>query len=186
VTAAGALFATFEHEDMIRWLINKRLDSAERQLGESIDYARHILRVSLRAFLRYARFLSVAGYRRALPRNVMHVAQLVAVRDEDCGNCVQIGLNVARADGVPVDQLQAVLDQRPDALPPELADAYRFAEAVVTANGRDAEYRERIRARYGEEALVEFALAMASCRTFPVVKRALGYSTSCNATRFRL
>ena len=46
--------------------------------------------------------------------------------------------------------IQLVLDRRPDELPDDLADAYRFAEAVVTSSGEEGPSRERIRARYGE------------------------------------
>lgn len=171
---------------MIRWMILWRLNAAERLLGESLDYARHILRVSQRAFFKFARFLAVAGYRRALPPEVMHVAQLVATRDADCAACVQMAINMARRDGVPAATLRAVLDDRPEDLPQELDDAYHFARAVVTASGDEAPFRERIRARHGEEALVELALALAACRTFPVVKRALGYATSCRVGGWKL
>jgi alkylhydroperoxidase family enzyme len=109
------------------------------------------------------------------------VARLVATRDEDCGTCVQIEVNLAKKDGVSLAVIQAVLDSRPDDLPEELSDVYHFAEEVVTATGGEAPYRERIRRRYGEEALVELAMTMAACRVFPITKRALGYAQSCSA-----
>ena len=46
---------------MLRWLINKRLDSAEKKLGGPVDYLRHIARVSLPAFFKFARFTPVAS-----------------------------------------------------------------------------------------------------------------------------
>ena len=101
------------------------------------------------------------------------------MRDEDCGPCVQTVVNVAKADGVPLEILRAVLARKPDALPEECADAYHFAEKVVTATADEGALREKIRARHGDEALVELALAMAACRVFPITKRALGFGTSC-------
>jgi hypothetical protein len=80
----------------------------------------------------------------------------------------------------------AVLDSNPDALPEELRDAYRFAEAVVTANGEEDALRERIRLRYGDEGLIEMALAIATCRVFPIIKRTLGYAVSCSAVTVRV
>jgi len=65
------------------------------------------------------------------------------------------------------------------ALPDDLADVHRFATAVVTASGEEDALRETLRQRHGEEALVELALALASCRVFPEVKRALGFAKSC-------
>jgi hypothetical protein len=88
-------------------------------------------------------------------------------------------VNLARSAGVRAEVLRAAVKQLPDELPAELADVYRFAQAVVEAQGAEGEWRERVRERYGEEALVELALAIAAARVFPTTKRALGYATSC-------
>ena len=89
-------------------------------------------------------------------------------------------MNEVKKAGVPAEILRAVLDGRLDDLPEELRDVYRFAEAVVKASGEEDAFRERIRARYGDEGLIEMALAIASCRVFPTTKRALGYAVSCS------
>jgi alkylhydroperoxidase family enzyme len=168
-----------EEETLIRKLILKRLDKEERSLGESVDYVRHILRTSLPAFFKFALFTPLSQHRRKLPPAPYRVARIVATQDEDCGSCVQIEVNLAREDGVPAEVVRAVLNNRPEELTPELADVYRFAKAVVEASDGEAEFRERLRERYGEEGLVEMALGIAAARVFPVTKRALGYATSC-------
>jgi alkylhydroperoxidase family enzyme len=171
---------------MLRRLILSRIASAEKQWGVPLDYCKFIVRVSLRAAFKFAKFLAVDEYRRVLPPGPCYVARIVAVRDEDCGTCVQIAVSQARKAGVPAEVLRAVLDGNPDALPEELRDAYRFAEAVVTANGEEDMLRERIRLRYGDEGLIEMALAIASCRVFPIIKRALGYALRCSAVTVRV
>ena len=164
---------------MFRYLLNKRLNSAERQFGESLDYLRHILRFSLPAFLRFGGFVPLSSYRRVLPPEPWHVARMVATREADCGTCLQLVVNVAKKSGVSHDILRAVLDRRSHDLPKDLADCYRFSEAVVRATGEEDALREHLRARYGEAGLFELALAIASCGVFPVAKRALGYAKSC-------
>jgi hypothetical protein len=57
---------------------------------------------------------------------------------------------------------------------------YRFAEAVVTASPDADALRPRVAEHFGEEGLVELALAIASSRFFPIVKRTLGYARSCS------
>jgi alkylhydroperoxidase family enzyme len=168
---------------MLRWLIRKKLASEEKKLGVSLEYARHILRVSLRAFFKFLKVIPLANYYRKLPPGPYYVAQLVATRDEDCGECVQIVVNQARRAGVPATILQAALAEKVEELPADHADAYRFAEAVVRRSGAEEELRERIRHHFGEDGLVELALGIAACRVFPVTKRALGYSTSCALVR---
>ena len=164
---------------MIRALVLRRLASAEKELGASMDYLRYMARVSLRAFFKFAKIMPLAGYRRTLPAGPYHVARIVATRDADCGTCVQIEVNLAKRSSVPAAILRKVLGRRPDELPEDLADAYRFAEAVVKATWDEDPLRERIRQRHGEEGLIELAMAIAACRVFPVTKRALGYAKSC-------
>lgn len=171
---------------MLRRLILARIASAEKQWGVPLDYCRFIVRVSLRAFFKFAKFLSVDEYRRVLPPGPCYVARIVALQHEDCGTCVQIAVSQGRKAGVPAEQLRAVLDGKLDDLPEELKDAYHFAEAVVTKSGEGDPLRERIRLRYGDEGLIEMALAIASCRVFPTTKRALGYAVSCSAVAVRV
>ena len=63
---------------MIRAIILKKQDSAERDLGASVDYLRHILRVSLRGFFKFSKVLSIVNCRRELPAAAFHVGLLVA------------------------------------------------------------------------------------------------------------
>jgi alkylhydroperoxidase family enzyme len=164
---------------MIRRLIRLILRSEEKKLGASLDYVRHIVNVSLPAFFRFKKIIPLSEYRRVLPPIPYHVARLVAVREADCGPCVQIVVNQAKRDGVPADVIELVLNEQPEQLPEAIADVYRFTDAVVRASYDEDPVRQRLRVCYGEEGLVELAFAIASCRVFPVVKRALGYATSC-------
>jgi len=168
---------------MIRKLILNRLDAEERQLGESLDYLRHMARVSLRAFFKFAKVMPLATYRRVLPADAYYVARIVATRDEDCGTCVQIEINLAKSERVSVDVLRAVIADDIDSLPADLADVCRFARSVVEHTGDDELLRETIRQRYGEQGLVEMSLAIAVCRVFPTAKRALGFATSCRLVK---
>lgn len=166
---------------MLRRLISWKLDSVERELGVSMDYLRHILRYSLPGFMKFAKIIPLAEFRRELPAEPYFVAVLVATQNADCGTCVQIGVNQAKKAGIRADIINAVIQGRPDELPDELADVYRFAASVVQADNLEGELREKIRDRYGEAGLVEMALAMGVSRIFPTTKRALGYAKSCAA-----
>ena len=164
---------------MIRKLIGWKLDGVEREIGGSVDYLRHILRVSFGAFLKFTKVLAFAEYRRTLPADAAAVAGLVSSRDADCGTCVQIGVNMARKQGVSRDVLQAVVEGEPDRLPGTLPTVYRFAEAVVGATGDEEQLRPALVQAYGEAGVIELAYAIAGAQIFPRVKRALGYATSC-------
>jgi len=171
---------------MLRRFILARIAAAEKELGVPLEYCRFIIRASLRASFKFAKFLAVDEYRRVLPPGPCYVARIVATRHEDCGSCVQIAVNQAKKAGLQPELLRAVLDGDLDALPDEIKEAYHFAEAVLTANGDEDACRECLRLRYGDEGLIEMALAIATCRVFPTVKRALGYAISCSAVAVRV
>jgi alkylhydroperoxidase family enzyme len=165
---------------LFRWI-----DSFEKHSGVSAEYARWMANVSPKAFLKFGKLGKLAQYRHALPADASAVAHLVAARSEDCGPCVQIGINFAKHDGVSSDILRAVYDRQPDRLPSQLADVYHFAESVVSG-GEDETLRERVRQHYGDEALIELGLGMAVARTFPLVKRTIGYAKSCSLMKIEI
>jgi alkylhydroperoxidase family enzyme len=165
---------------VIKYLIGRQINAHEKSLGASLDYLRHILRVSMPDFWRVRRLGQLNAQRRALPPAPFHVARLIAVMAEDCGDCVQIEVNLARSAGVRAEILRSTLAARPSELPQELADVYLFAECIVHNSGDIEPLRGKMRQRYGEQALVEMSLAIALARTFPAIKRGMGYASACN------
>ncbi len=164
----------FVQQFLFRWI-----DSFEKKSGVSAEYARWMANVSPKAFMKFGKLGKLAQYRHTLPADASAVAHLVAARSEDCGPCVQIGINFSKQEGVSPDILRATYDRQPEKLPPKLADVYHFAESVVLG-GEDETLRERVRQHYGDEALIELGLGMAVARTFPLVKRTIGYAKSCS------
>lgn len=172
---------------MLNAIINNRLDAAERQLGVSVDYLRELARDARGAFFKFGRFPAIAAYRKKLPREAFTVGSLVATRSTDCGTCVQIGVNLARKEGVSSDIIKAVLERRPEDLEAPLADVYHFAASVVDEVPADEEaLRARIRERFGREAFTELAMALATSRVFPHLKRAMGHATSCSNVKIEV
>lgn len=165
---------------MLRWLIRRKLDSEEKKLGAPVDYLRYITDVSPGAFLRFCSILPLANSRKALPKEPWFVAQLVTLLHEDCGTCLQIGVNMARQAGVESPLIRAVLDGDEHQLPNELADVVRFTKSILAASEDDDTLRQTLRKRYGERGLIELAYAIAGSRIPPTVKRTLGYAKSCS------
>jgi hypothetical protein len=165
---------------MLRWLIRRKLSAEEKKLGESVDYLRHVVDVSPAAFLRFCSILPFANSRKVLPMDAWFVAQIVALQHEDCGTCLQIGVNLARQSGVDPALLRAVLNGDCAEIPPAIVDVMRFTQSVITAASDDDVLRETLRQRYGERGLIELSYAIASSRIPPTVKRALGFAKSCS------
>lgn len=166
----------------MRKLINRALDKQERALGASLDWMREILRQSLPAFLKFALVTPLGTHRKHLPKNAWHVARLATTLQEDCGECVQIVVNLALKDGVEARHLEAILRGRTNVLPPELALVDEFAR-LICSGGDSPELRERLKLTFGEDGFLELALAIATSRLIPTTKRALGYAQSCSLVR---
>ncbi|MFG0297210.1 MAG: hypothetical protein ACF8PG_14985 [Maioricimonas sp. JB045] len=164
---------------MLKALIMRALNHQEKYLGASLDYIRHIVRTSTRAFFTFKKVIPFTRYRDVLPADVWHAARLVAVQHEDCGTCVQVEVNLSRKDGLSPALIRTILDRRTDDLAEPLQDVVAFAGAVAAAREPDPSVRQRIEDRYGDRGLVELAYAITAARIFPTVKRSLGYAKSC-------
>jgi len=171
---------------MLRFMVRSKIRSTEKRLGVPMDYVRYMYEHAPETFWKFTKMMPAAQHRDKLPATPYHVARLVATRHEDCGPCVQAVINLAKEDAIEPATLKAALAGKVEDLPESLQDVYRFTESVVTANGEDEQYREKLRKVFGEEALIELALAIATCRVFPTLKRALGHAKSCATVKMEL
>ncbi len=169
---------------MLQFFALRRLASLERQLQlpGSMDYLRYLAASAPRAFRKFALFLPLAAHRRRLPTEVVTAVRVAGTMHQDCGTCVEVVLVQARQEGVPAALLEALVAGRAEAMPADVALAYRFARAVCEQTAEADELREQVRTRFGDEGLAELALAVASVQVFPITKRALGFAQSCSAT----
>jgi alkylhydroperoxidase family enzyme len=168
---------------MLGFLVRWKIRSTEKKTGEPLDFLRQMFDHAPGAFWQFVKVAKASGYRNKLPAAPFHVARLVAVRIQDCGPCVQTCVNLAKADGVEPPVLKATLAGDFDQLPEPLGDVARFSQAVTSGNGEQEAYRDRLRAVFGEEGMVELALAITLCQTFPILKRGLGHAKSCSLVK---
>ena len=167
---------------MINMLINKKLDSVEKELGVPVDEARYMAEHNLRAFYAFSKVQDFANLRRVLPAEMYYMAKIAAYRQEDCGSCLQIAVNQARKAGLAPAAIQAAVDRNLGALSPDARIIFRFAESQVNRED-DPDARAQIIQRFGHDGLIELALALTSARMFPTMKRVLGYAVSCSRVK---
>lgn len=170
---------------MVRWFLQRKVKATEKFLGVPADETRYILRHSVKALLAYGSLQKISRYHGPLSANVYYTAKVAAYRQEDCGSCLQITVNLARKEGVSAELLRDLVAGRKEMLPEPLREVYQFAEEQ--ANRVDnPELRERLRQRYGDHGLIALALAITSAGTFPTLKRALGFATSCSRVQVEI
>lgn len=171
---------------MIAALVEKQLAKSEREMGENLDFVRDIYRASPKAFLKFTRFIPFSRHRHAAPAEAYFIARIAAVQQEDCGPCVQTGVNQALEAGVPRELIAAALAGDEARLEPALAKVRRFAIAVARLDPAAEGLRLDLVAEYGQPAMVEIAIAIAAVRVFPTLKRGLGHAQSCALVTVRL
>jgi hypothetical protein len=102
-----------------------------------------------------------------------------AVHAEDCGPCLQTVINLSLAAGARPEILRAAVEENLAAMDEETKLAFEFARLLSARDARSEDLRSAVERRWGKAGLAEIALAIASTRVFPTVKRAMGYAQAC-------
>lgn len=165
---------------MLKAFVEKSLRRQEDITGEPTDFLRDIYKAAPGGFWRFALFVPMSRYRRRLPIEAHAVARIAAVHAEDCGPCLQTVVNMASAAGVPADILRAAVMRDLGAMDERTRTVFEFAEAIAARDFRSEELRLLIESWWGKAAIAELALAIASTRVFPTVKRVMGYGQACS------
>ncbi len=166
-------------------ITSRLIDSAEKNFGENMDYMRDIANASRGAFYKFALFLMFAKHRKAAPIDAYFLAAMGALQHEDCGPCLQIAVNGAVAAGVKPEILSAALAGGAS-LDADHRMYLDFGRAV-SANAPEAEeLRLKIAEKLPPAAMVDLAIAIASARVFPTLKRGLGHAKSCSLVQVRV
>lgn len=164
---------------MIKWALRRAIDKFERDWSYDASYMRDIIDVSPRAAWLFSRAAALGQFRRGIPIEPWYAAGITAVRHEDCGPCTQLGVKMAERAGVSPAVLHAVLADNPDAMPPDVAVAWKFTRATLAHDVATDEYREEIVKRWGRLAVISLAFAITAARIYPTVKYALGHGKAC-------
>lgn len=164
---------------MLRLLAHRALDRFSQRFDYDVSYMRAILAASPGAFMRLTDLTKAASHREIAPKDAAYAAKLVGAMAEDCGPCTQLVVNMARADKVAEREIEAVLERQVDAMNPDTALGFRFAEAIIYRLAHEDETREAVRAQWGDKGLIDLAYALQIGRVFPMLKAGLGYAKEC-------
>lgn len=165
---------------MLKAFVERSLRRQEEITGEPTDFLRDLYVAAPGGFWRFALFIPMSRYRKRLPVEARAVASIAAVHAEDCGPCLQTVVNLASAAGVPASLLRAAVTRDLAAMDERIRTTFEFAEAIAARDVRSEELRPLIESWWGKAAIAELALAIASTRVFPTVKRVMGYGQACS------
>lgn len=164
---------------MMKWMLRRWIDKFERDWKYDAGYMRDMIDASPRAAWLFSRAAALGQFRRNVPIQAWCAAGITAVRSEDCGPCTQLGVAMAERSGVSPQVLRAMLSDNPDAMPADVALAWRFTRATLAHDPGADEYRETIVKKWGRRGLISIAFAITAARIYPTVKYALGHGKAC-------
>jgi hypothetical protein len=168
---------------MLKTFLSRWLDKFEKSFDYDASYMRHVLRVSPASLFKFS-LGSQAADQKAAPMEALFAAGLVGTLSEDCGPCVQVGVDIATAQGMDPAIMRAVIAGDLEAMGETASLAYRFAHASLA---RDMEacdpLRDEIVRRWGDPALVAISLILMQSRMYPTLKYALGYGKACSRVK---
>ena len=164
---------------MLKWFMRRGIAAFERKWGYDASYVHEIIDASPKAAWMFSRAAAIGSYRKDVPLAAWTAAAITAVRNEDCGPCTQLGVQIAERSGVDPTVLRAILCEDAAAMPDDAALAWRFARATLDHDPVADEYRQEIARRWGPRAVISLAFAMAASRIYPTVKYAMGHGQTC-------
>ncbi|MDQ7249283.1 carboxymuconolactone decarboxylase family protein [Dongia sedimenti] len=158
----------------------------ETTIGVPLDYQRDMAEASPGSALRLQEIGRLVRENQSVPEPVAMMAALGATTAEDCGDCVQIYVNLALKAGVDKAMVKAALEHRYSDLPTDLKLGFCFGRTVSENDPMLLEKGQALEARFGRKALVDLALVVALARFYPTVKRALGHSRTCAEAKVKI
>lgn len=164
---------------MRSWIARRSLRAFAKRYRYDVSYLEMMLNESPAAFFKFAPIMKASGHREVVPTQASFAAKIVGALAEDCGPCTQLAVDLALEAGMPKDQIEAVLRRDPRAMNETTKLGFRFADTVVRRVAEEDEFRDGVRAQWGQKGVIDLTLALQIGRMFPMVKASLGYAKEC-------
>ncbi|EQC50183.1 hypothetical protein M899_2864 [Bacteriovorax sp. BSW11_IV] len=161
------------------------IDQFEKHYNYDCNYMRKMAKANPKAFETFVNFLPMGQVGKSLPSDVLWTAKIAAMLTEDCGACVQLNITMALEAGVDKNIVQNIV-KSPNALNDDLKLVYDFAKAVATNQEDHHSIQKIVEQKFSADQLTELALAIASTKIYPSIKRALGDFKSCSLYQFSI
>lgn len=159
------------------------IDKFEVHYDYDCNYMRTMRSSSTEGFKKFVEFMPMSQYSKALDINTLWVSKIAAMLTEDCGACVQLNIKMAIEAGVDKELVKTIVTS-PDNLEKNLKLVYAYSKSVALSSPDHNGLFLEIKKVYSQEQITELALAIASAKIYPTLKRALGDFKSCALYEF--
>lgn len=168
---------------MMKWILHRMVRSFEKSANYDAGYMHDVIDISADAGWRMNALPLMSQYRGDAPAALWLGAGLASVLEGDCGPCVQLMVDQGLSLGVAPDVITALLKEDFDGAGYEASLGYHFALAAINDAPELDEWRDEVVAGFGRKAWVACSYAATTARSYPVLKRAMGYGKTCQQIR---
>lgn len=162
------------------------LEGFQAHYDYDTSYMKEMLQVNPKAFETFQNFLPMASFVEKTPKEVIYVVKLTSMKNEDCGQCLQLNVDMAIEAGVDKEIIKEVIFNEGKNLPKELKEVYDFTLAVGNNEEIDSNIYDKINKKYSRDIMTEIALAIASTKIFPTIKRVMNDFHSCSVIQLKV
>jgi len=162
------------------------LEGFQNHYNYDTSYMKEMLLSNPKAFETFEAFLPMASFKDKVPIDVIFVVKLTSMKNEDCGKCLQLNVDMAIEAGVDKDIVKEVVFNEGKNLSNDLKEIYDFTLAVANKQSIEQSLYDKINKKYSKDILTEIALAIASTKVFPAVKRVLNDFYSCSVIQLKV
>lgn len=124
-------------------------------------------------------FMPVTNHRYEASAELLSAARIGATLVEDCGPCAISAAQGGLMDGVERDLLNQILAGEVDG---DLKTSFDFGQAIANHSADAFELGHRLEEKFGRIVRLEMAMAAATVRSYPGMKRGLGLTKACSLT----
>lgn len=162
------------------------LDGFQAHFNYDTSYMKKMLKANPNAFETFENFLPMASFKEQTPIEVIFTVKLTAMKNEDCGTCLQLNVDMAREEGVSENIIKEIVFNNGKNLNEELKEIYDFTLQIAKGESINPSTYNKINAKYSKAILTEIALAIASAKVFPTVKRVMNDFHSCSMIQIKV
>ncbi len=168
---------------MLKKILHYFIAKLERKYNYDAGYMHAVIDSSPTLAREFSHIPKLSQYRKKAPVRLHALAGLAAAKSEDCGPCLQLGIDMSREAGVDAETLKRAV-KNPEQLSGDDKLVFDYATAVASNRPEAEPLREQVEKKFGRDVLIELAMAIATTRVYPALKRGLGYAKSCQIMNF--
>lgn len=162
------------------------LEGFQNHYNYDTTYMKEMLKENPNAYASFEAFLPMASFKEKTPLDVLFVVKITSMKNEDCGACLQLNVDMAIEAGVDKEIIKEVVFNEGKNLSEELKDVYHFTLAVGNNETVQNNLYDKINKRYSKDIMTEIALAIASSKVFPAIKRVMNDFHTCSMIQLKV